>query len=126
MPRRPRRGCAYGWCMRLAVDGEQYCEEHLKKVNRDYERYGRDPNTKKLYGKEWEKVRKAYAGTHPYCELCLKEIRLVPVEHVHHIVPLSEGGDNSDKNLMSLCKHHHSKIHARNGVGKGREHPYEK
>ncbi len=124
MPRRPRRGCAYGWCMRLAVDGEQYCEEHLRKVNREYERYGRDPNTKKLYGKGWEKVRKAYAMAHPYCEECLEEGRLTPTEHVHHIVPLAEGGSNDESNLKSLCVSCHSRVHAKNGVGHGREHGY--
>ena len=30
MPRMPRRGCAYGTCSRLAVEGSQYCEEHKK------------------------------------------------------------------------------------------------
>ena len=39
----------------------------------------------------------------------------VPVEEVHHIKPLSEGGTHDAENLISLCKYHHSKIHAQRG-----------
>jgi 5-methylcytosine-specific restriction protein A len=34
---------------------------------------------------------------------------------VHHIVPLSEGGSNEEKNLMSLCRSCHEKIHRERG-----------
>ena len=52
-----------------------------------------------------------YAAAHPLCEMCLKEGRLTPVEEVHHIVPLSQGGTHRNDNLMSLCQSCHTKIH---------------
>jgi hypothetical protein len=36
--------------------------------------------------------------------------------HVHHKKPLSEGGDNSNSNLITLCKDCHKKEHAREPV----------
>ena len=52
-----------------------------------------------------------YAAAHPLCEMCLKEGRLTPVEEVHHIVPLSQGGTHRNDNLMSLCQSCHTKLH---------------
>ena len=87
MPRKPRRPCGHPGCPRLAVEGGQYCEEHTK-TERD-----------------------RYAAAHPLCEMCLKEGRLTPVEEVHHILPISQGGDHRQSNLMSLCQSCHTKLH---------------
>lgn len=84
-------------------------------MNRQYEKYERDPATKKRYGRTWQKIRKVYADTHPFCEQCFEQGIIVPVEHVHHIKPLTEGGTNDFENLMSLCKSCHSRIHAERG-----------
>ena len=124
MPRSPRRGCAYGWCSRLAVDGERYCEEHLKKATKEYERFGRDPKTKRMYGKAWERIRKRYAKAHPFCEECLKAGRMTTTEHIHHIKPLAEGGTHDEENLMALCKSCHSRIHTKGSNSWGRSHEY--
>lgn len=51
MPRKPKRGCAYPGCPRL-TDG-QYCEEHKKLVESQYNRYERSPNVHKVYGRAW-------------------------------------------------------------------------
>ncbi|WP_456264571.1 HNH endonuclease [Helcococcus ovis] len=40
---------------------------------------------------------------------------IVPVEEVHHIKPLAEGGTHDKKNLISLCKSCHARIHASRG-----------
>jgi len=109
MPRRPKRPCSYPGCPNLS-DGP-YCEEHRKIVRRNYERYERDPATRKRYGRTWEKIRKLYADTHPFCEECFKRGIITPVEHVHHKLPLKEGGTNDFENLESLCKSCHRAIH---------------
>ena len=85
MPRRPRRGCAYNGCPRLAVEGGQYCEEHQKLTAQQYNKYTRSPDTNKKYGRAWKRIRDRYAAAHPLCERCLKEGRLTPVEEVHHL-----------------------------------------
>ena len=41
MPRKPKRPCSYPGCPKL-TEG-RYCEEHAKTVNRNYNKYERDP-----------------------------------------------------------------------------------
>ena len=103
MPRKPKKPCAYPGCPNL-TEG-RYCPEHQSKVNSEYEKYGRDPRTKKRYGRAWKRIRDRYAAAHPLCEMCLKEGRLTPVEEVHHILPISQGGDHRESNLSLLAYH---------------------
>lgn len=74
MPRKPKRGCAYPGCPRL-TDG-QYCEEHRKLVDSQYNKYSRSPDVHKTYGRAWKRIRDRYAAEHPLCERCLKEGRI--------------------------------------------------
>ena len=111
MPRKPRRPCGHPGCPRLAVEGGQYCEEHTKTERDRYNRYERAPDVNKKYGRAWKRIRDLYAAAHPLCEMCLKEGRLTPVEEVHHILPISQGGDHRQSNLMSLCQSCHTKLH---------------
>lgn len=113
MPWRPKHPCQYPGCPNLTYG--KYCEKHERMYNSDYEKYERDPRTKKRYGRSWQRTRAAYAKAHPFCEQCLKEGRLTPVEQVHHKIPLSEGGTNDWDNLMSLCASCHARIHAKRG-----------
>ena len=39
----------------------------------------------------------------------------MPVDEVHHKLPLSEGGTHERSNLIALCKSCHAKIHAERG-----------
>ena len=115
MPYKPKHPCSFPGCPELVPAGEQYCDKHRREANRKYERYGRDPRTKKRYGRDWQRIRKRYISMHPLCEQCLKEGRLTEAEQVHHVKPLAEGGGNEYENLMSLCASCHSKIHAERG-----------
>lgn len=109
LPRKPQRPCRYPGCGRLS--DEPYCEEHRKAVRAEYNRYQRPADSNKKYGRAWKRIRDRYAAAHPLCELCLKEGRLTPVEKVHHIVPLSQGGTHRNGNLMSLCQSCHRKLY---------------
>lgn len=111
MPYAPRRGCAYGNCKELAVSGSQYCEEHKKLVDRQYNRYTRTDEVKKKYGRKWKRIRDRYAREHPLCEKCLEDGKVTLVEEVHHIIPVSQGGTHDRDNLMSLCRSCHTKVH---------------
>ncbi len=113
VPRKPKHPCAYPGCGRLTE--KRYCEEHEKLTAKQYERYGRDPATRSRYGRAWKRIRDSYAKEHPFCELCYKKGLLVPMEQVHHIKPLAEGGDHSRDNLISLCASCHARIHAERG-----------
>lgn len=111
MPKSPVRGCAYGRCNKRAVPGSQYCEEHKKIMDRQYNRYTREEDVKKKYGTAWKKARDRHAARYPYCEQCYREGKITMMDEVHHIVPVSRGGTNEDSNLMSLCRSCHNKIH---------------
>ena len=113
VPRKPKRPCSYIGCPHL-TDG-RYCEEHQKLEAKRYEKYDRDPAVRRRYGRVWKRIRDSYAEAHPLCELCKEAGRLVPVEEVHHKVPLAEGGTHARENLISLCKSCHASIHAQRG-----------
>lgn len=115
MPRKPNKPCSYPGCPKLVPAGQSYCQEHTKQMNQQYERYGRDPEVRRRYNKEWRKVRSIYIKSHPYCEECFKHGVMTKAEQVHHIKPLADGGNNNPDNLMSLCRSCHSKRHAERG-----------
>ena len=109
MPLKPKKPCAYPGCSHLTND--VYCKEHASLRQSQYDKYNRDPDHNKKYGNNWRRIRGLYVKQHPVCEMCLKEGKLIPVEEVHHIVPLLQGGSNKFSNLMSLCQSCHTKIH---------------
>lgn len=113
MPRKPKRPCSFPGCPKL-TDG-RFCEDHAKEEARRYEKYQRDPEARKRYGKAWTVIRKAYAAEHPFCEVCLSEGRYTPTEAVHHIKPLSQGGTHDISNLKAVCKACHARIHGEMG-----------
>jgi 5-methylcytosine-specific restriction protein A len=113
MPRKPKRPCSYPGCPRL-TDG-RYCDEHQKLTDKQYNKYQRNPEHRKRYGRAWKRIRDRYIKTHPLCEECYKQGRLTAAEEVHHVLPLSKGGTHDNDNLMSLCKACHSSITARDG-----------
>lgn len=124
MPYKPKRPCAYPGCGRLA-EREQYCAEHQKVVDKQYNLYQRDPKSNKRYGRSWKRIRDRYIKAHPLCEECNKNGRIVAAEEVHHILPLSKGGGNETSNLMALCKPCHSRITAESGDRWGRSYLYD-
>ena len=113
LPRKPKRPCSYPGCPRL-TDG-RFCSEHERQENKRYEKYDRNPASKRRYGRAWKRIRDRYMNAHPLCERCLKEGKYVKAEQVHHIKPLAEGGNHNEENLMSLCTASHAKIHADRG-----------
>lgn len=113
MPLKPKRPCSYPGCPNLTT--ERFCEEHAKKESQRYERYDRDPDKRKRYGRSWRRVRDQQLAEHPLCVQCEKTGKITPAREVHHIKPLSQGGTNESDNLLSLCTSCHSEITAREG-----------
>ena len=53
----------------------------------------------------------AYRASHSLCERCAAGGYTRPTEHVHHIRPLSEGGNSQPDNLLAVCRQCHELIH---------------
>lgn len=113
MPKKPKRPCSHPGCPNL-TDG-RFCEEHEKLANENYEKYGRNKDSKRRYGRAWKRIRDKYVSQHPFCDVCYANGILVETEEVHHKKPLSEGGTHERDNLIALCKSCHSRIHAERG-----------
>lgn len=94
MPKKPKRPCSYPGCPEL-TDG-RYCEPHQRLADQQYEKYDRDPATRKRYGRTWKRIRDRYIAAHPLCEQCNKTGRLTPADEVHHITPLSKEAVQDD------------------------------
>lgn len=113
MPRKPKRPCSHPGCPNLT--NGRFCEEHEKLANQNYEKYERNKDSKRRYGRAWKRIRDKYVSMHPFCEVCYEKGSLVETEEVHHKKPLSEGGTHERDNLIALCKSCHSRIHAERG-----------
>lgn len=105
MAPKPLRTCAMPGCPELVSDGS-YCEHHMNQHPRaeDYRLSAR----KRGYDRRWERIRDQYIKAHPYCQRCGSQYRL----HVHHVVPLSQGGTHDWSNLVSLCEACHNSLTA--------------
>lgn len=66
------------------------------------------------YGARWRKLRKMVLAAQPLCVRCDR-----PAKHVDHIVPRSQGGDDSMANLQALCATCHNRKTAREDGGFG-------
>ena len=70
--------------------------------------------------KPWRMSRRAQLFAHPLCQYLTDdgtECGLV-ADSVHHIVELEDGGAPRDPaNLLSVCRSHHSVIHAQRRWG---------
>lgn len=73
---------------------------------------------KKAYNTtRWRKLRLSFLKEHPLCAECLKEGKVTPAEHVHHLKsPFSKGQVNQalmydETNLESICAYHHGLEH---------------
>mgnify|MGYP003293196930 CR=1 FL=1 len=55
---------------------------------------------------DFKDIRDIFISKNPFCQYCGKK-----ADHVHHIIPISKGGDNRESNLISLCVKCHGLIH---------------
>jgi len=67
--------------------------------------YERERSHQLYHTSRWTKLAKAFKESHPLCQNCLKNGRVVPAEVVDHIIPFPICGDFFDEsNLQSLCR----------------------
>jgi 5-methylcytosine-specific restriction protein A len=115
MPRKPKRPCAYPGCPKLT--GGQYCEEHKKLTDKQYNLYERDKTSQRFYqSTEWKMVKKRHLAIEPLCRECKKNGKLTKAAMVDHILPIKQGGAAlDDNNLQSLCWSCHSRKSVKEG-----------
>lgn len=114
MPSKAKRFCKMPGCNELVESG--YCDKHKQN---NTERDTRESASRRGYDGFWRKIRVRHLSEHPFCFMCQKQGKIKTANEVHHIKPLSDGGTNSDNNLMSLCKTCHSRITSQRGVWGG-------
>lgn len=70
--------------------------------------------------KQWRELSKWYRMEHPICEVCERDGRLTPTDHIHHILsPFDWGLCKQEimvrlldpENLMAVCQECHQKLH---------------
>ena len=110
MPKKFKRPCRFKNCPNLTDNLRGYCDEHAKVEQRNYDKFIRSAEHKKRYNYQWRKLRARFLNQNPFCEMCKRQGRYTAATEVHHIKPLSAGGDNAETNLMALCKPCHSRI----------------
>lgn len=87
MPMRPKRPCSFPGCPNLT--DRRFCPEHEKLEAQRYERYGRDPATKRRYGRAWKRIRDSYAAE-PHCvksalrKVCTRQPRRFTTSSLSH------------------------------------------
>ena len=58
---------------------------------------------------ESNRIKKSLVSNNSKCEVCGYEF--APVLQIHHIVPISQGGDNRSENIVCLCPNCHKTLH---------------
>ena len=115
MPLKPLSPCAYPSCPAFAEVGERYCKAHKAKADKA-EQDRRGTSTQRGYGARWQRLRLLVLTRDPVCRHpgC-NELST----DVDHIVPRSQGGRDTMKNLQGMCHPHHSAKTARENGGFG-------
>lgn len=66
------------------------------------------------YGADWQRIRKSViARDCALCQPCMRQGRVTPFEEVDHIIPISQGGENSVENAECICRACHNRKTAR-------------
>lgn len=118
MPWKPKRPCSKRDCPNLVEIGEQFCPEHKREYDREYNAKQRDPKKKVAYASnKWRLIRKNQLRKHPWCQSGNHDMS-VPAMEVHHKVKFRTVNDplfSDPNNLQSLCRNCHSSMTAQEG-----------
>ena len=95
------------WC------GSEFCKEQIndKVKNSNYKKAQKKIEKGTFRHGVNEELRKYIKDRDDLtCRLCIKQIESYSSQ-VHHIVPVSYGGDDAITNLILLCSNCHTKVH---------------
>jgi 5-methylcytosine-specific restriction protein A len=128
MPSRAARICTHPGCNSLVYDGSGRCEKHKaeheqrQKESKAQFDSKRGSSSERGYDGRWQKARLTYLRHHPLCEKCQENNLITLAVLVHHIIPISDGGDRlNPDNLMALCNKCHEEIHGKDRFKRTKE-----
>ena len=109
--------CNFPGCPETHRSKTGYCKHHRKTAAKQKNQADRDfrgSSRERGYDRRWDKLRNKKRQQDPLCERCLAAGRTKPMDLVHHIFPIKDGGQKYMwSNLQSLCKECHDHIHGR-------------
>lgn len=98
---RSKKPCSYPGCRTLVADGGSRCEVH--RVT-----WAKGPNEpKRMKGRALQEARERLFRGHPLCAECERQGRVRAAVVRDHIVPMGEGGEDTDDNTQGLCHRCH-------------------
>ena len=105
MPYRSNIPCKHPGCAALIPHGQMYCEEHKPLHTKD-----RAHAAERGYGAKWQRERRKFLESNPFCVKCYEEGHITMATVVDHIKP--HRGDQKlfwdRSNWQPLCEHHHN------------------
>jgi len=109
VPQRALRKCREKGCRTLHRNADGYCDQHKKNWSNK-----QAPASARGYDHKWQQFRKRFLAARPLCERCKKAGITKGATHVHHLVPLADGGKRLDpSNCQALCHLCHDIVHGR-------------
>lgn len=113
MPSRPRTPCTQPGCPALATERGR-CAMHQRPA------WQRERVPERTRGRTLQRLRDRLLRGQPLCVLCAQEGRMGAATDRDHIIPLAEGGSDTDENVQALCKDcHRAKTLAEARRGRG-------
>lgn len=100
MPYRARRICLR--CPALTTEGSSYCALHQRAPWRRPDA----PPPPRIRGRKLQALRARLFAREPFCRVCAAEGVVTVATIRDHIIPLAEGGIDTDENCQPLCHTH--------------------
>lgn len=111
MPSKAATPCKKAECNGLVKDGKCSLCGSVRRSNWLDKRRG--TAHERGYGANWQKLRRMILAEHPLCVMCKAAGQVMSANEVDHILPKTQGGDDSLENLQPLCKRCHMRKTAR-------------
>jgi 5-methylcytosine-specific restriction enzyme A len=102
MPTKPKRPCNHPGCPNLT--SERYCDKH-----KPLHVWVKPIDIPRMRGRKLQRERNRLFDSDPLCVECLKVGRTTPATQRDHIIPLAEGGLDTQENTQGLCQDCHDK-----------------
>ncbi|RMX06724.1 HNH endonuclease [Corticibacter populi] len=92
------RPCSHPGCGVLVYDGSGRCPKHPRKT------WAKRPAApKRITGRALQRLRAELFAREPLCRACNAKALVTLATQRDHIIPLEEGGADTDDNIQPLC-----------------------